>query len=299
MSIYGDAPFLAAQLESLAAQEGVEVQLFVRDDGASDEARAVLSRYADRWPQLAEAGRGHNVGPAGSFLELLRAAPAGYVGYAFCDQDDVWLPDKLARGAARLAEVDPRTPALFCSQVTCVTEDLQRLGPLLANAPDPGFAHIVFENIAIGMTTVMNETARALVVRRLPARGLVMHDWWCALVVAAFGRVIYDAESRVLYRQHGKNVVGGQGGALAAAIGKLRGFVRDPSNFHPIHGQAQALLEIFGAELAPANRQALERLVAAKRSLPARLAYALAGPVRRSRWTEGLFLRVLISLGWY
>src|SRR5580698_8909922 len=95
MSTYNGEAFLAAQLDSLADQRGVELQVFVRDDGSSDRTLAILSDHARLWPQLAAPMGGDSRGPAGSFLALMRAAPEGFDHYAFCDQDDVWLPDKL------------------------------------------------------------------------------------------------------------------------------------------------------------------------------------------------------------
>lgn len=299
MSLFGDARFLAAQLDSLAAQEGVDCHLYVRDDGATDGARAVLASYAWRWPQLSDVVAGRNLGAALSFLELLRLAPAGFDYYAFCDQDDVWLPDKLARAAERLSEFTRAGPALYCSQVTCVDANLRELGELIPHSCEPTFEHMLFENVAVGMTVVMNAKARELIVARLPVTGLIMHDWWCALAVAALGTLIFDRQPHVLYRQHGSNAIGGQANRLAAALAKFRVFLRDPPTFNPIHAQAVAFREAFGSELRPADRCVLERLITSKRSLGARLSLVLFGGVPRSRWPEGLMLRGLISMGWY
>jgi glycosyltransferase involved in cell wall biosynthesis len=299
LSTYNGEKYLDAQLSSLAAQEGVRCEVFARDDGSTDESLAILRRYSDRWPQLARLTSGPNVGAALSFLELLRTAPEGFDYYAFCDQDDVWLPGKLARAAEHLAGADPTTPAAYCSQVVCADADLNAQGEPLPAALDPSFEHLVFECFAIGMTMVMNPRARDLVVRHIPKAGVVMHDWWCALTAAALGTLIYDPLPLVLYRQHVANVYGARTDSLSAIVYKLRRLLRDPSSFHPIRGQAAALLETFGAELAPGHQRLLERLVASKRSLGARISYAFTGPVVRSRWLDVVFLRGMILVGWY
>jgi glycosyltransferase involved in cell wall biosynthesis len=90
-------------LDSLRAQEGVRVDLHVRDDGSSEATLAVLARFAEAWPELAKVQSGPNLKPAASFLELLQTAPPDADFYAFSDQDDVWLPQKLARATDALA----------------------------------------------------------------------------------------------------------------------------------------------------------------------------------------------------
>lgn len=298
LSTYNGEAFLEAQLDSLIAQRGVEVEVFARDDGSDDATLAVLARYAGHWPHLASPMRGPNLGPAASFLTLLAAAPEGFDGYAFCDQDDVWLPDKLERAARRLAEAGAETPLLYCSRVMCVDRALRSLGP----APikdDPRFEHLLFENIAFGVTVVMNGAAAALVRSRLPGGGVIMHDWWCALAVSAFGTVIYDPEWGVLYRQHGANQIG-QGANRLAEIARLaRLFVRAPRRFYPIHAQAAEFLRLYVADLAPPRRRLVELLVSSKRSLATRLALAASRDITRAGLLGAVGARTLIAAGLY
>jgi glycosyltransferase involved in cell wall biosynthesis len=296
LSTYNGGPWLAAQLDSLAEQVGVDVDVLARDDGSRDDTREILARYADRWPRLAGTTAGPNLGPAMSFLTLLEAAPDGFDGYAFCDQDDVWPPQKLARACRALAGAGG--PALYCSQVMCVDADLRPLGPAPVK-DDPRFEHLLFENIAFGVTLVMNAAAARLVRSRPPQQGVIMHDWWCALVVSAFGQVIYDPEPGVLYRQHGGNEVG-QGvsriGELARQARRLR---RDPGRFWPAHAQAREFLRLWGEDLAPPQRALVQAFVASKRSLGARLAYAATGPILRERFADAVIARALVAAGLY
>jgi glycosyltransferase involved in cell wall biosynthesis len=97
LSTYNGEAHLEAQLESLKTQNGVTVDLHVRDDGSTDRTCEILRRHAGLWPGLAGIVPNDNLGPARSFLALLRSAPDKFEHYAFCDQDDVWMPDKLVR----------------------------------------------------------------------------------------------------------------------------------------------------------------------------------------------------------
>jgi glycosyltransferase involved in cell wall biosynthesis len=225
MSTYNGARHLEAQLDSLRAQEDIQVRVHVRDDGSTDGTIAVLNSYAAGWPNLAPPTQGPNLGPAASFLELLVTAPDEVDYYAFCDQDDVWLPDKLARAVEALSA--DAGPALYCSNVTCVDDNLAVLGTPRENG-DPRLQHLLFENIAYGCTTVMNRAARQAIATRPPERGVIMHDWWCALVVAALGEVRYDPGSHILYRQHGGNTIGGHVNPFSQTLRQAELFLRNP-----------------------------------------------------------------------
>ena len=208
LSTYNGARYLPAQLESLLEQTVREWVLYWRDDGSRDETVAILETFAAR----AGAGRcvpvrepGH-LGVTGSFMALLRAATPAGLPVAFADQDDIWLPGKLAQA---LAALEPEcSPALYCCRQKLVSEDLQPLGESAALLRPPCFPAALTQNIATGCTVVLNPAAAALVARSRPPGGS-LHDWWSYLLVtAAGGRVIADPTPMVLYRQHGGNLVG-------------------------------------------------------------------------------------------
>jgi glycosyltransferase involved in cell wall biosynthesis len=297
LSTYNGEAYLAAQLDSLAAQKDVDVEVFVRDDGSTDGTLAILARHADRWPALAAPMTGPNLGPARSFLALLAAAPGDFDYYAFCDQDDVWLPEKLGRASRRLAQ-EGGAPALYCARVLCVDAQLRPLGERWIGG-DASFEHLLFENIAFGTTLVMNAPARSGIVAQTPGPGLIMHDWWCALWASAFGVIVRDDRATILYRQHGSNAVGSSPNWLNETSARLRGLLRDPGAFYPIHAQAEEFLRLHGDRLSPARRSLASKLVASRGSVRKRLAYAMFGTVVRSGIIKGLVARALIALDLY
>lgn len=296
LSTYNGATYLQAQLESLRAQEHVHVRLHARDDGSADGTCALLREYAADWPELADASSGPNLGPAASFMQLLRTAPDDADYYAFCDQDDVWLPEKLARATAELA--GETEPALYCSNVTCVGDDLRVLGVPAAHG-NPDFEHLLFENIAAGCTIVLNPAARALINSEAPSQGMVMHDWWSILIIAIFGRVIYDPEPSIFYRQHGANTLGLQANRAAQKMRQVARLVRERRSFYPIHAQAVELLRLFGDRMPAFHRARLERLVSSKRSCLSRAAYAMSRDIVHRHFLDAAALRGLTLVGWY
>ncbi len=298
LSTYNGDAFLAEQLDSLLSQEAVQLELFVRDDGSTDNTKQILAEYASHWPQLETPLGRRRLGPCMSFLRLLSSCPAGFDYYAFCDQDDVWLPRKLIQAVASIAGNEGERPKFYHAGVFCVDDRLQ---PLRQRAidPDTSLAHLLFEDIAAGHTIVMDARARALICAKLPAGGVIAHDWWCALVASAFCDVVQDPKPSALYRQHGSNFYGVASNRWVELAGHVRGILRDPRGFYPIHSQAMTFLQLFGGDMSVGDRRIVERLVESKRSLARRILYAFFGPIVRSTFVGNIAVRALILLGLY
>lgn len=260
LALYEGGPFLAAQLDSIAAQTGVDWRLIAGDDGSTDAGPAILRGFADAHPGRVALRDGPRQGAPANFRALLRTAPAGGLMAggltALADQDDVWLPGKLARAAEVLAGLPADRPAIYCSRVTVCDRDLVPVGLSRLPPRPPSFRHALVQNLVQGNTLVLNPAALRLVqAADLVAGPVVMHDWWIYQIVSgAGGRVVYDPEPWVMYRQHGGNVVGANDGAGArlASLGRmLRGEHRGWSR------QNLAALERCAPLLAPDKRRVL------------------------------------------
>lgn len=211
MSTYNAMKFGVAQLSSILAQAGVKVQLRVRDDGSSDGTQQWLDAEAAKehlvWWQ------GENLKPARSFMELLEKADEEVGYYAFADQDDIWLSDKLNAAVARL-EKSGDVPALYFSRTQPVNEQMEPL-PALTFTPRVTFGEALMCHVATGHTMVMNASLRRVLLHYRPAF-LPMHDMWVYLVALAVGaKVYYDEKPHVHYRQHSENVLGASESAYA------------------------------------------------------------------------------------
>jgi hypothetical protein len=182
---------------------------------------------------------------------------------------------------------------MYCSRLLLVDDALRPIGRSPLPRRGPAFENALVENIATGCTIVLNAAARQLLLRSLPADGVRMHDWWAYLTLSAFGRVVYDPEPRILYRQHGGNVVGAATGwrRWSQRIERFR------SGAHRARtaAQAAAFAALCGASLPPARRRVLDRFVAHTRA-PAtrRVRYALTSDVWRQRPVDSLIFRCLV-----
>jgi glycosyltransferase involved in cell wall biosynthesis len=294
LSTYNGENFLQPQLDSLYAQTYSNTRIVVRDDGSSDSTREILGaeRSLGRI-ELLEADR--NLGPALSFFELLRHAGRAQEYVAFCDQDDIWLPDKMRHAVSALEAVPADQPAIYCSRLEIVDEQLNHLG-LTAMPRQCGFGNALVENVAVGCTMVLNRKAAELVLENLPSK-VYIHDWWCYLVISCFGKVIYGPSPDIRYRQHGGNTIGIAKDIFGQFKRKFDRFFAQGRRELWCSDQAQVFKEIFDDRLPARQKRILEKFVAARSSYVGRLRLAMSREVWRQKPLDNLILRLLILLG--
>lgn len=212
MATYNGECFLKAQLDSILAQSWKNWVLLIGDDGSADATSDILKAYAQAQPdRICLLESRENRGVTENFAALLahaKALDAPY--YAFCDQDDVWLPDKLEKTLARLKACPPG-PALVHTDLTVTDRDLTVRSPSFfayrsLDIRKRDLAHLLVQNNITGCTMLWNRALNALIDLNQPEA--VLHDWWVALVASAFGTIACLQAPTVLYRQHGGNAVG-------------------------------------------------------------------------------------------
>lgn len=122
LASYNGASYIREQLDSILNQTDPNWHLTVSDDGSTDGTDRILDEYAQRFPEKIRRVRsGKRFGCAKlHFLWLTEQCHAAHIAY--CDQDDVWLPNKLERTMQRMAEkeseVGSDTPVLVFSDQT-------------------------------------------------------------------------------------------------------------------------------------------------------------------------------------
>ncbi len=248
MSTYNGAEYLDTQIQSILAQTGVEVRLFVRDDGSTDGTVDILDRYM-RQGQL-EYYVGDNVGYVRSFHDLVRMAPKAEF-YAFSDQDDLWQPTKLSRGVEQIHAI--QSPALYCSNSYRWHGD----DPLTAWHDATFYTNL--ESLLIwpiiqGCTYVFNRQL-VEIVRSHQVNYADPHDTWLMLAAAIFGQVIYDPVPSMKYRIHDHQFSNIQSSPLRRKLFNLKEFIFPPGNIES--QRAAHLMECFGASMPVESRKAV------------------------------------------
>lgn len=245
LSTYNGERYLAQLLESLYAQSHQNFSLWIRDDGSVDGTLAILKKYATVNANLTLI-EGKNIGISQSFLAILAHCPTDSAQfYAFCDQDDVWKPEKLVQALSKLMATKAPATSLYCSRLEYVDSQLVHLGYSMIPT-DFGFENALVENVAIGCTIVFGGELKTKIQTANP-ENLMMHDWWAYLVASGFGAVLYDPDPTILYRQHAHNVVGWNKRLptlLKKASGYLRNIVQEQQGLQCLK-QAEYFLQTF------------------------------------------------------
>jgi glycosyltransferase involved in cell wall biosynthesis len=215
--------FLAQQLASLERQTFENWKLIASDDGSSDQTKSILRAFRKAFaPGKVNIIDGPQRGAPANFLFLACGKNLASDYYAFCDQDDVWEADKLARAIGVLEQADADVPALYGSRTSLIDETGKMTGfsPLFPKTPT--FRSALVQSIAGGNTMVFNQKARELLAFCGADINIPSHDWWLYQVTSACGGCVrYDAYPSVRYRQHSQNVIGSNMG-FAARLRRLR-----------------------------------------------------------------------------
>ena len=283
MATLNGAAYIHEQLNSLLAQTHGDWVLHASDDGSDDTTRALLAGFSHTHPgRLAHMAHGPGRGHAANFLSLLATTPSGATA-AFCDQDDIWLPQKLANAVAALAVCD--APTLYCTARWVYHTGTPPT--VIDGFPHcrPSFANALIQNIASGNTVVLNPAAVQLLQQALGLirQGDVLHhDWLCyQLITGAGGRVIYDPTPSLYYRQHGQNLIG-EGTSPKARLKRAQSVLTKRHR----QNTTQQAAALWGCRsiLTPANQKLLStfRTARAKPLAPRILGLAQTGIHRQS-----------------
>jgi len=219
LATYNGERYLREQVNSIQRQTVEDWTLLVRDDASSDGTCELLRELAesDRRIVLIDT---EAKGPGGAVQNFGRLMQEGLESggqiFFFCDQDDVWEPEKLQRQLQAFpADGREPEPLLVHSDLSVVTGDLQPIAPSLCRymALDVYAADLcnalLTRNFVTGCAMACN---RRLLERALPLPGqAIMHDWWLALVAAVSGSIVFIDRPLLRYRQHSSNAVGAVG----------------------------------------------------------------------------------------
>ncbi|MCL2482964.1 MAG: glycosyltransferase family 2 protein [Propionibacteriaceae bacterium] len=259
MATFNGAQYVGEQLDSLLRQTRAPDRILIRDDRSTDSTAEILSRYQRAHPDLIEVSINQvNSGNAGrNFMSMMTTERDDYV--MLCDQDDIWLPDKIELTSARMAQLEAQwgasVPCLVHTDLTVVDEDLTPTGDsfrtsTFANYDRTELKDQIIQNTATGCTIMYNR-ALAQLITEVPQH-MVMHDWWISLIAAAFGQIGHIDDCTVLYRQHQANQIGvADMRTLRYKLSRLINPDRVRADIAKTYPQALELKSLFSHRLSP------------------------------------------------
>ena len=290
MSSYNGEKYIAQQIESILNQNNVNVKLYIRDDGSTDDTIKIIKSFADKVELFIDK----NVGLKNSFASLIWEKDINSEYYAFADQDDVWDTDKLATAMESLANIDGA--GMYASNQRVVDAELNYLQPLYGNEDNclsfpeyKNFKDFFLHGNYFGNTIVLNADAMSLIRNYQPENMAVQHDTWVAILVYLFGTIIFDPTMHSSYRQHGKNAVGGLV-TSSSVLKKLETVI----NKQPIYADfARLLINGHKRDLKTEDLEWLE-LVENSNKVPAKIKLFLDKQVKGKTFYKTAVLKTLI-----
>lgn len=269
MAVYNGEKYLSDQIESILAQTAKEWKLVLQDDCSTDATAEIAKLYEKKYPDKISFSQ--RITPSGSakdnFFSMIKYADTEYL--MTCDQDDIWLPQKIEITLEKITEIEKRagvnTPVLVHTDLRVVDSQLKNLSNSLFkyqnfNKNNDKLNNLIVQNIVTGCTMMVN---RALITKlQKEPEYAIMHDWWFALIAAAFGCIDFIDEPTVLYRQHSNNEVGAKKvNSLSYVIQKAVSIIRSPiytrKAIYATYKQAESFLNVFRDDIPDEKLQIL------------------------------------------
>lgn len=294
MSTYNPDPaYFAQQMQSLYDQT-YPVSIFIRDDGSSSAPAIEAIKQAETQDNVSVVW-GENKGYGPSFLSLLNCA-TGFDFYAFCDQDDVWLPEKVERGVSAICHCGAQEPVLYFSHYDFYDKDMNFLSHSAFEGRETplSFRNALVDVNILGMTMLFNERLRQLMIRCDECE-LVSHDWWAYLVAAGCGRIVEDTQVTVRYRRHGDNSSGVGDNVFKRLWFRIDRFLLHDT-LREVRRQIREFYKSLGARISDENRKVLSLFLPGHRVRKALIKIGYPGKWRLTV-ADDLQCRLMFFLG--
>jgi glycosyltransferase involved in cell wall biosynthesis len=226
MATYNGEKYICQQIDSILSQTCKDWELYIHDDGSTDNTRAAVESYVEKYQDKIHLIDGKSTGGAKyNFFYLFGQVEAPY--YMTCDQDDVWLDKKIELTYDKMLTIENKAdvPCLVYTELRVVDRELNTIADTMSgyqslDCHKRTINQFILQNSVTGCTMMVNRTLRDKMLRITDIDNTIMHDWWAALVAAQFGKTAFIDEPTILYRQHGDNSLG------ALGINKLSYIVR-------------------------------------------------------------------------
>ena len=298
MATYNGERYLSEQINSILVQEEVAVNILISDDCSTDKTADILRKYSSDYSNITVLHSPKNVGGIANFFSLIRYAAnmkERFDYYAFSDQDDYWLPNKLLSASSALDNFDISQPLLYCSRQTNCDESLE---PLYTDyysqwsRKDYAYSNLVNLPSAYACTMVFNYEL-LYKMSKIPPTTRRWHDEWALVLASLFGKVCADENAYMLRRIHGDNVFGKKK-TLSAKI-QHRPF---SWNRGPVFSEAaKDLVNIFGSELGREDAKFISGVATYRDKMTTRIRLALDKRIHGLSPKNDAFMRIKILFG--
>lgn len=296
LSTYNGAPYLREQLDSFLYQENFRhIKVLIRDDGSTDETPDILQEYSLK--SGFEVVVGENIGVNASYRWLLQHSDPYCDYYAFSDQDDVWLQNKMSLSEQKLDQYGNREkPLLFFTLSQISDSDLAFLGISMFPSRGGSFYNAMVQNVCPGHTQVFNRSLRELLLQS-PAIGIQVFDWWNYLLASSAGEILFEPVATVLHRQHGKNAVGYELRFFSKLCRRLKRLSTQDSSALSV--QLKVFAQTYSEIIPMEHYVEINRFLDSQGTILGRLNYILKSKFYRQSLLDTYAVKLLYVIGKY
>lgn len=293
LSSYNGEKYIGKQIESILCQNYQNIHLYIRDDGSTDGTVDVIKNYASRYSNVHFMESEGNLGYPACFYALTDDVSIQADYYAFADQDDYWLKDKISRAVSVLEKQDNNKPYAYYARYMVCNEGLKAQKKSPVKKSHITFGESLFEVCGLEFTQVVNAKAMELIRAYKPKKAKARGTWMSPLLTG-LGTVIYDDYCCAYYRRHESAVTNSDTGLFGVWIWRMKEFFF--GGFHEYRILLEDFNEVVGPHLSKKNRNILN-LFAKKKSFGRQLRKAFYFGRLRSRWIDELALRAMFLFG--
>lgn len=269
LASYNGEQFIKEQIDSLLNQTVQDFKLFICDDKSTDLTFYIVREYVSKYPDkifVSETNR--NTGsPKHNFINLMIEHKDDYI--MLCDQDDVWMPDKIEKSLNKIQEMERilgvSVPLLVHSDLTVTNKNLETIYYSFIKAAKAQYdktalKNIIIQNILTGCTAIYNRALAQLIFTEPDY--MIMHDWWLVLIASAFGNIGTICEPTILYRQHEDNDSGAnRKRPIEHIFYKIFNFNEVTGTLINTYRQANSFLSLYSDRLTTEQKTLVEAYV--------------------------------------
>ncbi len=233
LAAYNPNDYFKNQIESIIAQINVCVDIFVFDDGSNESCRSIYELYKEN-ANIKFISNESSGSPGRNFIRSIKnPILKGYDFYAFSDQDDIWLDNKLDCAINLMV----KNKAHGYSSNLSIYEDSKITG-IVYKYGEQKYYDYIFQGASAGCTYVMTKDLFEICVNAISHIEIssietsVSHDWFVYYIARVNNfNWIMDNNSYILYRQHQGNNFGARISVAAKAKMLLGSWYKSNSLF--------------------------------------------------------------------
>lgn len=249
MATYNGAQYIAAQIRSLQNQTFKDWQLIVHDDGSTDQTLEIVRSFAtnDDRIVIAEDGK-HFHGSAKNFMHLLTLSTAPFC--ICCDQDDIWLENKLQLMLEEIQKHNNDIPQAVYSNSYVYNAKREEIAGYATLCFPYVLKDVLFQNSGVQGCAIMLNAKLRDICKDAP-QVIAMHDHVITLAAVTFGELHYHPLRLMLYRRHEATVTGFTAKRLSERVSHFfegRKTVLDAKHYEAIKSFVSKYQPIISAE---------------------------------------------------